>query len=326
MLLAVIIGLAGGVGAIFFRWLIGLFDRLFFEGGKGLLSFLDSGYVILLPAVGLVLVSLLVRRWAPEAQGHGVPEVMYAVKKQGGRIRPRVAIIKAFASAICIGSGGSVGREGPIVQIGCTIGSTLAQWMGLREQQVRVLVACGAAAGIGGTFNAPIAGVIFALEVILGSFAARSFGLVVISSVTATALCQAVLGNEPAFLLSSVFSLESYRELFIYVALGLFCGVLALVYVRVLYRLEDLFERWSWHYVIKAALGGLAVGGLGYVGMRFLGGRYLFGVGYDGIEAALYLAPPSGGLDWGLGGLTITALLLLCLMKILATSTTLAAG
>jgi len=327
VLLAVSIGLAGGIGAIFFRWLIDLFDRAFFEGGEGLLSFLGSGYVIVLPAVGLLAVSFIVRRWAPEAQGHGVPEVMYAVKKQGGRIRPRVALIKAFASALTIGSGGSVGREGPIVQIGCTIGSTVAQWLGLREQRVKVLVACGAAAGIGGTFNAPIAGVIFALEVILGSFAARSFGLVVISSVTATALVQAMIGNEPAFLLQHVFVLRDYRELFIYVALGLFAGVLSLAYVRLLYWLEGLFERWPWHYSIKALIGGLSVGVIGFIGMRFLGGRYLFGVGYDGIDAALRLARPEGGLDWGLGaGLTLGALLLLVLLKMLATSMTLAAG
>ncbi len=326
VVLATSIGLAGGLGAIFFRYLIQWADVFFFEGGEWALSFMDHWYVVLLPAVGLLVVSLVVRRWAPEARGHGVPEVMYAVKKQGGRIRPRVAIVKALASALCIGSGGSVGREGPIVQIGSTIGSSLGQFLGLRRQRVRLLVACGAAAGIGGTFNAPIAGVIFALEVILGSFAARSFGLVVISSVASTALCQAVLGAEPAFALAEVFALRSYLELPVYLALGLLSGMMALVYVQAVYFTEDLFDRWTWHPAIKAVLGGLVVGLLGWLSIRYLGGRYLFGVGYDGIEAALFL-DSQAGFSWSLGaGMTVTVLLLLTIMKILATSMTLASG
>ena len=182
VVLAIFIGIIAGFGAILFRWLIGFAQKGFFEGGKLALPFLGDAYVIVLPAIGLVIVTLIVLKWAPEAQGHGVPEVMYAVKKEGGRIRPRVAAIKAIASSICIGAGGSVGREGPIVQIGCTVGSSIGQFLRLPAQQVRLLLACGGAAGIAGTFNAPIAGVIFALEVLLGSFAARSFGLVVISS------------------------------------------------------------------------------------------------------------------------------------------------
>ncbi len=325
--MAITIGLAGGVGAILFRYLIDLAQRLFFDGGSFLLDgSLGSAYVIFLPAVGLLLVSLLVQNFAPEAQGHGVPEVMYAVARQGGRIRPRVVAIKALASAITIGSGGSVGREGPIVQIGSTIGSVLGQFFGLRERRVRLLVACGSAAGIAGTFNAPIAGVLFAMEVILGSFAARSFGLVVISSVTATAVCQAVLGSEPAFPLTHVFSMVSYWELPIYLALGLLAGLIGLFYVRVLYFLETLFDRWTWHYTAKAFIGGLVVGGLGYLGLRFLGGPYLFGVGYDGIGEALRLNSQVS-LDWGLGAsLTITAMLLLLGLKILSTSLSLAAG
>ena len=179
----------------------------FFEGSQRALPFLGDARLILLPAVGLLIVSAIVRRWAPEARGHGVPEVQYAVRRGGGRIRPRVAAIKALASAICIGSGGSVGREGPIVQIGSTLGSSVGALLGLREDGVKLLVACGAAAGIGGTFNAPIAGVLFAMEVILGTFTARSFGVVVLASVASTALVQSVVGREPAFALQQVFSL-----------------------------------------------------------------------------------------------------------------------
>jgi CIC family chloride channel protein len=326
VLLSVSVGLAGGLGAILFRYLIGWADQLFFDGGARALDFMGDCYVILLPAVGLLLVSMAVRRWAPEARGHGVPEVMYAVKKEGGRIRPRVAVIKALASAVTIGSGGSVGREGPIVQIGASVGSSLGQFFGLRQQRVRLLVACGAAAGIGGTFNAPIAGVLFALEVILGSFAARSFGLVVLASVTSTALCQAVLGAEPAFPLAQVFHLNSFWEMPIYLVLGLLAGLVAVVYVRAVYFLEDLFERWPWPAWSKAVIGGLLMGLVGWVALRFFGGRYLFGVGYDGIEQALFLERPDA-LSWSLtAGMSVSVLLLLTGMKILATGLTLAAG
>ncbi len=138
----------------------------------------------------------------------------------GGRIRARVAAIKAIASAISIGSGGSLGREGPIVQIGSSLGSTLGQVVGLGPDRTRILVAAGAAGAIAATFNAPIAGVMFALEVVLGSFAARSFGLVVISSVTATAISQAALGTEPAFRLLEPFTLVSDWEFPLYLLLG----------------------------------------------------------------------------------------------------------
>ena len=220
VLMAVSVGLIGGIGAVLFRYLILGSHEFFFRGGRWALPFLGEYYVILLPVIGLVIVTYIVRKWAPEAQGHGVPEVMYAVKKEGGRIRPRVAVIKAFASAICIGSGGSVGREGPIVQIGCTFGSMVGRVLGLNEDRVKLMVACGAASGVAGTFNAPIAGVLFALEVILGSFTGRAFGLVVISSVASTALCQSILGKDTTFALVELFSLKSPLELPLYIVLG----------------------------------------------------------------------------------------------------------
>ncbi|MEN8150287.1 MAG: chloride channel protein [Planctomycetota bacterium] len=326
VILAISVGVVGGFGAIAFRLLIEWATELFFDGGENALSFLGNAYVVVLPAIGLLIVSFIVNRWAPEAQGHGVPEVMYALRKRQGRIRPRIVGVKAIASAICIGSGGSVGREGPIVQIGCAFGSTVGQFLKLGERHTRVLVACGAAAGVGGTFNAPIAGVIFALEVILGDFKARSFGLVVISSVVSTAVVRSVLDEETAFQLTEVFALKGVAELPIYALLGIVAGLVALLFVRVLYYLEHAFEAWRWHYAIKALTGGLVVGGLGWFGVEYLGGRYLFGVGYDGIQAALHLNE-GGAIDWSLGaGLTLGAFVLLVLLKILATSMTLAAG
>jgi len=324
VLLAVVVGLAGGAGAIVFRTMIGWARSLFFSGSLEIAPFLGDYRVILLPAIGLVLVSVIVRRWAPEARGHGVPEVQYAVRRRGGRIRPRVVAIKALASALCIGSGGSVGREGPIVQIGSAVGSAVGTAMGLRADSVRLLLACGAAAGIGGTFNAPIAGVMFAMEVILGNFTARSFGLVVLASVSSTALVQAILGKEPAFALHEVFTLVSPLELPLYLGLGIIAGALSALYVRTLYGLERAFGLWRARFWLKALAGGLVVGVIGYLGIRYLGGDHLFGVGYEGIEQALALGKGSGSA--GGGEMTVAVLLILVGLKLLATSTTLAAG
>lgn len=325
VLLAVAVGLAGGIGAIVFRFMVARAHEVFFGTGEAVLGFLGPGYVILLPAIGLPLVAYMVRRWAPEARGHSVPEVMYAIRKGGGRIRPRVAAIQALASAICIGSGGSVGREGPIVQIGGTVGSALGQALKLREERITVLLACGAAAGLAGTFNAPIAGVIFALEVLLGGFASRSFGLVVISSVTSTALTRSVLGMEPAFPLREVFRLVSSWELPLYLLLGVGTGFVSLLYIRTIYGAEDLFDRWPWPEWIKDAIGGLGVGIVGYAGILWLGEPHLFGVGYEAVERVLQvghvtLLPPEA--VYAAAG----ALLLLGALKILNTALTLAAG
>ncbi len=313
-LLALAVGLSAGFGAIAFRYLIQWAHWLFFEGGADLASSfplfdLGRSYIIVVPVLGMILVTLIVRRWAPEAKGHGVPEVQYAVKKKGGRVRLRVAIIKSLASALNIGSGGSVGREGPIVQIGCSIGSNIGQLFKLSESEVKLLLACGAAGGIAGTFNAPVAGVMFALEVILGVFAARSFSLLVISSVTAVAVCQAFLGKQPAFELIQPFALQSFWEFPLYLMLGLFLAVISLAYVRSIYFFEEVFERWDFNVYLKAAIGGLGVGLLG-----FFGSELVFGVGYEGVEMAL-----SGSFE-------LYFLLALLLMKILATSFTLGAG
>jgi len=312
--LAVSVGALAAGGAITLRLLIRLVQWVFFDWGGSLAGSwgvpgLGRIHLILAPAVGMVLVSWMVRRWAPEAQGHGVPEVQYAIRMFGGRIRARVAAIKAIASALSIGSGGSVGREGPIVQIGSSLGSTVGQAVGLGLSQTRILVAAGAAGAIAATFNAPIAGVMFAMEVILGSFAARSFGLVVIASVTATAISQAALGNAPAFRLLEPFTLVSEWEFLLYLALGVFTGLIALAYVQSVYWFEDSFDAWKLSPSLKALLGGLGVGAMG-----FFGSELLFGVGHEGVELALR------------GEMAIGFMLALVLLKILATSVTLGAG
>ncbi|MCZ6875111.1 MAG: chloride channel protein [bacterium] len=224
---ALIVGVGAGVGAIIFRWLIDTATHVAFTGGSSALAFLGPYYVILIPAIGGLFVGPMIYFFAREAKGHGVPEVMEAVALRGGRIRPIVVIIKSLASSICIGSGGSVGREGPIVQIGSALGSTIGQWFNLSDDRIRNLVACGAAGGIAATFNAPIAGVIFALEVILGDFSASYFSTVVIASVTASEIARLAYGDVPAFIVPS-YTLVSPWEFPLYAVLGMLAALLGL--------------------------------------------------------------------------------------------------
>ena len=185
---------------------------------------------------------------------------MLAVAKHGGRVRPQVAVVKALASAICIGSGGSVGREGPIVQIGSALGSAVGQLVRVPESRLRLLVACGAAGGVSATFNAPIAGVIFALELILRDFEAESFGVVGSASVVANVIGRAAFGNE-AFLILPAFELKSLWEYPLYAGLGLVAAVVGVVFVRVLYGIEDFADRlWRGPEWLRPGVGGIVLG------------------------------------------------------------------
>ena len=182
---SLIVGIGAGLGAVLFRRLIDWLHNFAYSDIAGFLSEWYPLHLILIPALGGAIVGPLVYYFAREAKGHGVPEVMEALELRGGKIRPRVVVIKSLASSVCIASGGSVGREGPIAQIGSALGSFVGQVLKLSEERVRTLVACGAAGGIAATFNAPIAGAVFALEVLLRRFGSVYFGAVVISAVTA---------------------------------------------------------------------------------------------------------------------------------------------
>ncbi len=302
-----LVGIGAGFGAVVFRWLINFFKELAFGGGKAALSFLGPFNVVLIPVIGGFIVGPLVFFFAREAKGHGVPEVMEAVALKGGRIRPIVAVIKALASSVCIGTGGSVGREGPIVQIGSALGSTLGQTLRLPGEGIRILVACGAAGGVAATFNVPIAGVIFALEVILREFSARYFSMVVISSVTASQVGRAFLGDYPAFQVPS-YSLVSPWELILYALLGLLAAFVASGFIFLLYGAEDLFDSWKIPEYLKPAVGGLGVGLVGFYAPE------VFGVGYGTIEKALQ------------SDMTTTFMITLLMAKLLSTSLTLGSG
>jgi CIC family chloride channel protein len=233
--------------------------------------------------------------------------VIEAIAVRGGTIRPRVAVAKSVASAITIGSGGSVGREGPVVQIGAALGSVLGGNLGLSREQRRNLVGCGAAAGIAATFNAPIAAAFFALEVILGNFALTTFGPIVLASVVATAVSRARFGDAPAFQVPE-YELVSWWELTTYVGLGLLCGVAACAFIWILYRCEDLAERSPVPKLLRPAVGGLLLGVL------LLGLPQLYGSGFTTIEEILH-----GRATWSLALMLIGA-------KVLGTSITLASG
>lgn len=320
--LAIVVGVVAGLGAVAFRKMISGFQWLFFDGGASLFSFMGDYYVIILPAIGGIFVGLLVYFLAREAKGHGVPEVMAAVATKGGRIRARVSVVKAFASSICIGSGGSVGREGPIVQIGSSVGSTVGQWFKLHEDWIKTLVACGAAGGISATFNAPIAGVFFAHEVILSRFITISFVPVVISSVAATMIAQIFLGTQRMFPVPE-YTMVSSWEILLYCLLGISAGIVGFLFIRVLYKSEDLFDARKFPDYLKPALGGIIVGLIGLYSYVYASDPLsagLFGVGY-GADYGSMDAVLSSDLTLGLG-----LLIGLLALKLLATSVTLGSG
>ena len=308
--LAVVVGFIGGLGAVGFRYLLDIVQTLSYGAPGNLLDRISEipwHTRIIIPALGGLIVGPLVYFMAREAKGHGVPEVMEAVALKSGIIRKRVVFIKSLASAISIGTGGSVGREGPIVQIGSAIGSSVGQLLKVSADRVRTLVGCGAAAGIAATFNAPIAGAMFALEIILGDFGIATFSPIVISSVVSTAVSRYFLGDFPAFTVPA-YELKSAWELPIYVIFGFVCAIVAVVFTKTLYRSEDTFDSIKIPEYLKAPIGGLI---LGSVGILY---PHILGVGYQAMDMALTQK------------LALQTMAILAVLKILATSITIGSG
>ncbi|MCL8027193.1 chloride channel protein [Nocardioides bruguierae] len=317
LVLALLVGVGAALLALVFRWLISTFTYLLSgfddyaaHAGEAnpWVPWLGPFFVVLTPVVAGLVYGPVVRRFAPEARGHGVPEVMYAVARNGGRIRPQVPAVKAFASALTIGGGGSVGREGPIVQIGSAWGSTLGQWLRMDESRLRVLVACGAGGGIAATFNTPLAGVFFAMELILADFAAQAFGMVVVSSVTASVISRAAIGDE-AFLSLPGIEVGHVWEFALFAVLGLLGGALGVGFSKVLYAVEDLCD-WVWRGPewLRPAAGGLLLG------LVLLVLPQMYGVGYPVLDDAV-------GGQYAIG-----FLLVLLVGKMIATSLTIGIG
>jgi len=291
-----------------------------------------------IPMAGALLTGILVYRYAREAGGHGVPQVLDAIVRKGGKIPARIGFVKVIASICTVGTGGSAGAEGPIVQIGAVTGSVIARRIGVPRRHIGTLVGCGAAAGISSIFNAPIAGVFFALEILLRDFSLRTFTPIVIASVFATAMTQVILGENNAIFTTELPSyVFSVLELPSYIVLGVLCAFGAWSFTMVLERGEDVFDKMRLHPVLKPVLGALMLGLLGILGMwafanmsgsNILGAEHssvpaFFGNGYSVIR---HLLDPTsyemGQALWGAMGV----LGILVVAKIFATTFTLASG
>jgi CIC family chloride channel protein len=325
--LALLVGIMTGCGAVALRWLIGFFHNAFYNGtfsiwydaniSEGPSRF--GNWVWLSPVLGGLIVVFLVQRFAPEAKGHGVPEVMDAVFYKRGNIRGQVAIIKSLASALSIGSGAAVGREGPIIQIGAALGSAFSQAIGLATGQKITLLAAGAGAGIAATFNTPLGGVLFALEILLPEVSNRTFLPVVLATGAATTIGRILIGPDPAFVVPSIqlstAPVLGLQEGIAFVLLGILCGVASWAFIRLLVIMEDAFPKLPGNAYTQNMLG-MAVIGLMMVGLTHAFGHpYIDGVGYGVIQSTLDNEMTSAGL-----------LALLFGLKLLATTISLGCG
>ncbi|MDE8347703.1 MAG: chloride channel protein [Acidocella sp.] len=324
--LALFVGVITGFGAVVFRGLIGLIHNIFFLGSVSFAynaaQFTPAGHwgvwVILVPVIGGLGVTFLVSNFAPEAKGHGVPEVMDAIYYKGGKIRPVVAVVKSLASALSIGSGAAVGREGPIIQIGSALGSTLGQMIKMPAASRIILVAAGAGAGIAATFNTPIGGMMFAIELMLPEVSVTSFLPVALATGAATFVGRYFFGSAAAFVVPPLGSTnadpQAAASLLLFVVLGALTGAASALFVRGLHWVEDWFEIIPGRYTRHIA-GMVLVGVLIYAMQIRLGHYYVEGVGYAGIEQIL-----NGQLSlW-------PVLALLFIAKLAATTTSLGSG
>jgi len=310
IILSIAIGALAGLGAFGVSKFIGLIQSISWKGVKDFLEIkqhVSSLYILLIPALGGLLVGPIIFKGAREAKGHGVPEVMEAVFLKGGVIRKRVAFIKALASSITIGTGGPVGREGPIVQIGSSIASSIGQIFKIKENELKVLVGAGAAAGISAAFNAPIAGALFATEIILGNFAITSFAPIIVASVMGNLVFISIEGSKPIFSVP-VYSLNSGWELIFYLILGIVCGIVGIIFIKILYYFEKKWLDLKLNEMIKPFFGGIIIGAIAIFY------PHIMGSGYTAINLALK------------GNLVLWTALLLIGIKIFATSTSLSSG
>jgi CIC family chloride channel protein len=325
--ISIFIGIVAGLGAVAFRRLIGLAHNIFFYGtistayptlSHAIIS-LWGPFIIIVPAVGGMFVVFLIRRFAPEAKGHGVPEVMDAIYYQKGAIRPQVVLIKALASGITIGSGGSVGREGPIIQMGAAFAANFSRWLGLSEWQRYAFIAAGAGAGIAATFNTPAGGVLFAVELMLPEISARTVVPVMVATGMATYISRLFLGAASSFIIPpltiAATSQNGLGGFIAFVVLGVLVGFLAWVFMRSIYLFEDLFDEMIDNEYARHATGMLLVGLIIYGLFYFTGHYYVQGVGYATVEDILTNQLSVPGL-----------LILLLVLKLLATSLTLGSG
>ncbi|PLX98969.1 MAG: chloride channel protein [Desulfuromonas sp.] len=328
LVLSSVVGLLGGLGAVAFYFAANSVDALLLGGLAGYnppsahgpvavgdISYIDTlamhhrWVLFLLPALGGLVSGYLVYKFAPEAEGHGTDAAIDSFHRKGGHIRARVPWIKALASVATIGTGGSAGREGPIAQIGAGIGSWIGAKLGLSAADRRILLLAGIAAGVGATFRAPLAGALFAVEVLYRETDFEHEALIpsIIASIVAYSMFGAVTGWEP-LLDTPLFAFEQPRELILYLALGIFCALLGVFYVRFFYKMRDLFALLPVSPMFRPAIGGLALGVLAFFVPQVLGS------GYGWVQAALY------------GKIALWVMLTIAIAKIVATSLTIPSG
>ncbi len=326
--MAVLTGAVSGLCATLFRQTI--------YGITYVFSFVPNtiGVVgwIIIPVIGGVASVLLTDTLAPEAGGEGIPAVMESYVLQGGRMRPRVIVVKTLSSALTIGSGGSAGREGPIGQIGAGAGAYVAQLFRLNTSQTRTLVVCGLSSGIAAAFEAPLGGAIFGVELLVGELSSVSVVPVILASVVAVAVAVGLFGGDVSSFVSPAFVLSNYEELLFYLILGLLFGPLSKLWVHTLYLFEEFFEGIKTSKYVRCAIGAVLVGMIavvvlslepifGYHGLFLSGAPYVpatMGSGYEFINSALTLDP--------LYTAPFLALVTFGLLKSVATSLTLGSG
>ncbi|MBE0569480.1 MAG: chloride channel protein [Deltaproteobacteria bacterium] len=306
LLMATVIGALSGLGGVVFILTIHFFEGIFFGqvfqavGRRGELVFL-------IPMLGGLLIGPLIQRYPKEAKGDGVPSAMESIALHGGILSPRTVALRTVTAAVTQGSGGSVGREAPIAQIGAAIGSAVGQFLKVSAGRMRSFVACGAAGGIAAVFNAPIGGVFFSLEVLLGDFSAATFAPIVVSSVVSTTVMRALLGDVLVFEVPR-YMLSSGRAVLLSVPLGVICGLAAVLFMRMLESSEKAFTSLRLPLWVKPAMGGALTG---FIAVFF---PQVLGTDVTTVDEAVW-----GYIPWFL-------LLLISFLKILATSLSLGSG
>lgn len=327
LILAVVVGIMSGIGAILFRMLVDTIIKIcFFEGGdifydstQHLPLFTYKILIILVPVIGAVIVTFLTTRFAIEAKGHGVPEAMYAIHFKKGKISPAVALIKVIASAVTIGTGGSAGREGPIIQIGASLGSTLGQLISMPSQQRIILIAAGAGAGIAATFGAPITGLVFSIELMLVSVDVISVSAVAIAVVSATFVSYCFFGTIPEFtapITMSNVAIPQYLMILVFlIPFSFLIGFVSYTFIKLMYFMEISFINMFGNPYVRHMVGMFFVGIILYLFGNYFGHYYVDGIGYSTINDIFQFLLINPWL-----------LLLLCVCKLLATCLTLGSG
>ncbi|MBN2046986.1 MAG: chloride channel protein [Anaerolineaceae bacterium] len=312
ILIAVVLGALVGLAAVLFRELIRLVQWAAFDWLAGLITPIAPAYLIVIPMLGGLLVGLITTYLSPEARGSGIPQTIEAISLRHGHIRKRVMFTRLLASSICIGTGGSAGREGPIVHVSASIASTIGQFFHVSNKRMRLFVACGAAGGVAATFNTPIAGALFALEVILRQFSIGNFGAVVVSSVTAAVIGHWFVGDEPIFF-APFYTLQHPQELLLYLLLGIVCGLAGILFKRLLFLIASLGDRSKLPAYLKPVIGMALLGGIGLLSAKVDGIPRVFGIGYASVNDALR------------GNLLLPMAFSLLFLKMIATSFTIGA-